>query len=907
MGRVWLARDRLLDREVALKEPKGRPGGPAEHRLRREGEVLARLDHPGIVALLHLGRMGEGRPFVAMRLAVGDSLGSWSEGEHSLRRRLAVVRALVAAMAHAHAHGVVHRDLKPANVRVAADSTLCILDWGLARLTDAPAPSPVAPGLTRQGARVGTPAYMSPEQAAGEVVGPEADVWSLGVMAWEVLSGRRAYSGRAATEVLAGVLAGPPPALSSVAPQVPEAVAGVVDAALSPLRSGRPADAGELLLRLDAALEGEPARPRRRWGIAGLLLLAGLGLGWLLQPPPPPEPPPQLTSAEVALGLSEEDPTDLLARACSVLKTDPSHPVARGALVDPGPQVRRLWTVPTPGCSIGEHTRWDGRFLACASPERLSLVGMSKAGASVVWQREDEVHRVLFHGDDWLLVWPPEVDHALRLELSTGRNSAWRPTALGRHPMFQSRSERRLMVREDDKLRWIDLPAANSSRDTTERMQYGAVDGLGVHDVVVLTDGSLLRARDRRVELLDHPRHTPVEVWALPEGHGQARHLVMSASMDHVLVVTSTDEAAVLERSTGRWSRWRTVRGVLPYNLAVSPSGRRVAQSGAGVVRVWSADRPGASLALPGTWTGPRFLDEDTVVVNEASSLSAWSIDAGALKDRGLTEPVRGVVPFEGGWLAWGERTSQIWWTDGRVTELGAVADAAASQDGASIALARGEAGVTVVRQDGQVTDHPAPPCDFVAWPTGDRLVCVAELGGPAFLDAETGVVDRTLDLGRHAWVGVSAHGSHLVLMDWDTVLYSVGEHGLRKHGAWPWANVAKVTPDGRHVLLNSRQGVVRRQLSEAGDADGAHGVVVPTPFRPMTYAVSPDGSRVAAYALGPGLQVHRLDDGAPDLIYPHSVGAITALAWMPDGRGLLVGDEDGRVDVLSLTPEACP
>ncbi len=148
--------------------------------------------------------------------------------------------------------GVVHRDLKPTNIRVEADGSVCVLDWGLARDLHTATEAPPQAGLTRLGARIGTPAYMSPEQAAGEVVGPEADVWSLGILLWEVLADRRAYTGRAATEVLAGVLSGPPPSLRSVQHEVSTAIAEVVDRALEP-GGRRPPDAGRLLSLLDAA------------------------------------------------------------------------------------------------------------------------------------------------------------------------------------------------------------------------------------------------------------------------------------------------------------------------------------------------------------------------------------------------------------------------------------------------------------------------------------------------------------------------------------------------------------------------------------------------------------------------------------------------------------------------------
>ena len=198
MGTVWRAFDRELGREVALKVMNGpdpRPGGEA--RLRTEAQVLARLEHPGLVPVHDLGALPDGRMFYAMKLVRGRRLDEHARDLRSPAARLRVFERICEAVAFAHAHGVIHRDLKPQNVMVGPFGEVLVLDWGVAKVLgdpEAAAPStiePVAPRevdaeaatLTAAGTVLGTPGYMAPEQARGEsAVGVAADVYALGAL-----------------------------------------------------------------------------------------------------------------------------------------------------------------------------------------------------------------------------------------------------------------------------------------------------------------------------------------------------------------------------------------------------------------------------------------------------------------------------------------------------------------------------------------------------------------------------------------------------------------------------------------------------------------------------------------------------------------------------------------------------
>jgi serine/threonine protein kinase len=197
MGTVWRAYDRELGREVALKVMNGpdpRPGGEA--RLRTEAQVLARLEHPGLVPVHDLGALPDGRMFYAMKLVRGRRLDEHARDLRSPAARLRVFERICEAVAFAHAHGVIHRDLKPQNVMVGPFGEVLVLDWGVAKVLAEPEPAsptlePVAPRevdadaatLTAAGTVLGTPGYMAPEQARGEsAVGVAADVYALGAL-----------------------------------------------------------------------------------------------------------------------------------------------------------------------------------------------------------------------------------------------------------------------------------------------------------------------------------------------------------------------------------------------------------------------------------------------------------------------------------------------------------------------------------------------------------------------------------------------------------------------------------------------------------------------------------------------------------------------------------------------------
>ncbi|PKN55011.1 MAG: hypothetical protein CVU56_23600, partial [Deltaproteobacteria bacterium HGW-Deltaproteobacteria-14] len=270
MGQVSAVTDLRLRRQVALKEAS--PSAPGAHglerRLAQEAWITAQLEHPGIVPVYDAGRGEGGRPFFTMRLIRGRSLATaLADGDLDESTLLRHFLAVCQAMGYAHAMGVVHRDLKPANLMLGEFGETQIVDWGLARAADGGdnddgdddvgglVPDTHA-ARTRVGARVGTPAYMSPEQARAVPLGRSSDVWSLGAILFELVTGRALYDGLGTAEIFVRLDRGPVPRVLDVAPDASPELAAIVAHALRLDPAGRYPDAKHLADDVAAYLDG---------------------------------------------------------------------------------------------------------------------------------------------------------------------------------------------------------------------------------------------------------------------------------------------------------------------------------------------------------------------------------------------------------------------------------------------------------------------------------------------------------------------------------------------------------------------------------------------------------------------------------------------------------------------------
>jgi hypothetical protein len=250
MGVVYLAHDVKLDRDVAIKVLPPLLAGSAEVRERflREARTAARLSHPNIVAI-HRADEIDSRVFFVMGYIAGESLADRLRrtGPLAPREAVPIVREIALALAYAHERGIVHRDIKPENILIEQSSgRAMVTDFGIARVAEA------AP-LTMTGQVLGSVHYMSPEQVSGDRLDGRSDLYSLGVVGFQALSGRLPFDSESASAVIVAHVTKAAPALRSIAPDVPEALASVIDACLAKDPAARYATGTALAHALDEA------------------------------------------------------------------------------------------------------------------------------------------------------------------------------------------------------------------------------------------------------------------------------------------------------------------------------------------------------------------------------------------------------------------------------------------------------------------------------------------------------------------------------------------------------------------------------------------------------------------------------------------------------------------------------
>ena len=308
MGEVWRARDTRLDREVAIKVLPASLANDVD-RLRRfeqEARATSALNHPNILTIYDIGKH-EGVPFIVAELLEGAELREQlKDGPLQIRRSAEIARQIVEGLEAAHEKGIIHRDLKPENIFVTKSGRVKILDFGIAKLA-APKPkevdleAPTKIPMTNPGMIMGTVGYMSPEQVRGREVDHRSDLFSFGVILYEMLTGRRAFRGDSAIEVMSAILKEEPPEISLVNSKVPPQLERIVRRCLEKQPEQRFQTASDLSFALDALSppSGSPANSvaemparnaggfvsqllARRYKIIIPALLIILGLAYLL-------------------------------------------------------------------------------------------------------------------------------------------------------------------------------------------------------------------------------------------------------------------------------------------------------------------------------------------------------------------------------------------------------------------------------------------------------------------------------------------------------------------------------------------------------------------------------------------------------------------------------------------------
>lgn len=309
MGRVVEAFDVQLGRTVALKEVLPKTSSGTHRRFAREIHITARLEHPAIVPLYDSGINNDGKPFYVMRRVSGQPLDELIARAKNLDDRLTLLPSLLAAIdavGHAHDRGVIHRDLKPANILIGEHGETIVIDWGLAKVVgevdepadDEPDDADASDSLrTQVGSVFGTPGFMSPEQARGEALDLEGDVYALGAVLYQLLAGAPPVAGISATEVMDKTRTHDIKPLSETAPGAPRELVAIVDKAHAFDPSNRYPDAGALAEDVRRFLAGQlvaahdytnwqrlarfARRHRGALSVAALATVAGAVMAWI--------------------------------------------------------------------------------------------------------------------------------------------------------------------------------------------------------------------------------------------------------------------------------------------------------------------------------------------------------------------------------------------------------------------------------------------------------------------------------------------------------------------------------------------------------------------------------------------------------------------------------------------------
>jgi WD40 repeat protein/tRNA A-37 threonylcarbamoyl transferase component Bud32 len=927
MGVVFRARDTRLDRTVALKESL-RDGELAE-RLSREAAVTASLDHPGIVTVHDVGRTAAGRPFYTMRLLSGSPLGARIATDDDrgglVRRYLDACNAI----AYAHAQGVLHRDLKPDNIVIGAFGETQVVDWGLAVRLDDPAAA--------RGGVVGTPAYMSPEQARGEPLGPPSDVWSLGAVLYTLWSRRPPRAGASSDEVLARAQRGERPDVDAL--DAPRELKAILERALADTPADRYPDAGALAADVAAWLDGRRVEAHRytpwelltrlvrAWraplivaGLAGAGALA-LAAGWAWSLAAERD---RVAAAELRTraALVESDfhlASALVAEAQSALAEGApavagvlaghavaraDQPVARGVLAGVAltPRALRMEEVSLPGC---------GRVVVLANDDALcatrgTLTRVRRG--SVVWRAEAsdiraEGHQVFIERDGTIF----------ELDLETGL-----PTR-GGLGTFGLAGTRGVVI---DPAVWGPV-TPTLLNDLAARLCPGS-EPAGVAPWA-LPGADLTSTGDWAVLCADG------KIGRAPVGATPARYVPTSATRDALsgmvtaqrtpdgqLVVVGGSKGALMavDLDTGR-STQVTLDGPA-WRLIVSPDGARVAAVGErGVVDVLALPALTPVVHMPvSAARDVRFEGPDDVWVAESDRMRRWHLPAVLMPTvlRGSDGVTSAMFSPDGERLAAGQgRFEAVIWdlaTGSRLADL-------PTGNGTAKAVAWSPAGDTAW---------------FVMVGTGEtpwQPVGLSLDGHPrrALSDAAVGMPGRRLVVVGDALVVLG-----FLVAPPERV--SGGHHApVEGCPALEWYDAAS-SPNGRnHVLLGSGGRVVPLLDAPlrcgpgwtvpdaiAADVDDAGRIVVATPSAVGSYdadgverwgapfdhgrvfdvAVAADGRWIAAGGAEHTAWVWDREGNLRAILSGHE-GRVASVDFHPDGRILATGSWDGSVRLWGM------
>ncbi len=908
MGRILRARDRRLDRIVAIKQLL-----VATPRLialfEREVRITARLQHPSIVGLYEAGTLPGGELVYAMRLVPGRALREVLRAPRSLPDRLTLLPMVIAvadALAYAHQQQVIHRDLKPGNVLVGEFGEVVVIDWGLARELGAPddeapvvaddaAPDDVA-GVTA-GAE-GTPAYMAPEAARGELVDARADVYAIGAILYEALTGAPPYRGASGRAVRAAVRAGPPAAIEARAPGVPADLAAIIGKAMARQPADRYPTARELADELRRFQAGQLvsahaysyAERVARWvrkqrapvavaavAVAVVVTLVAIGVTRIVR--------------ERDLAADRADRLTL-AQARLQVDADPEAALATLATLPPG---SRYWGAAR---MIAAEALDRGVAEAVAADGEVVAVGVDGATARVVTRVAGELRlggrepAAALAGSATPAAIAVAADARTVAAIVDGEVRVWRagePAPILRRPA--PRASPHLAVAADGSA------VAVAGRDAgviVWRLRDGAEllrDELA-RDVVGLAVAGEARTvaliRARSVELRGATARTLVTA---------AEVLAAALTVDGDTIAVATADGVVrVDASAG--GAEVLLRHDAPVRLIALGAGARVIVTAAErVIRIWGRDGV-ARAELRGHRGDVTALaigdDGGTVVSADATGARRWALARGDVR---WTGPVSDGVSLvaEGARVIEACADGSIWQWDGAAEGVRLGAHVAAAR---AVALTAAE--VISGGDDGTVRAWGgAQAARVVGAHRGPVRTVAVNRGGDAIV---TGGDDRTVRLWSAGAAGgraLGSHGARVLAVGFGAdgrQVISIGDEAT----AWVWdlagaAPRALALPGAASALALGAHGEIGigTRTGEVLVWRGATAAVVARHTAPVReLAFGPDG-RVAS--VGDDGQVVVARRGAAPVVLTGHDDFVTAVAWSAAGA-LASGGEDGTV-----------
>ncbi|MCC6620695.1 MAG: protein kinase [Deltaproteobacteria bacterium] len=912
MGRVTQAFDRRLGREVALKEVIAQ--SPAhEARLAREAAITARLDHPGVVVVHDAGRTPEGTLFYTMRVVRGRTLDRALAEAADLDARLRLLRHVLhacEAVAFAHRHGVVHRDLKPDNIMVGEFGETQVLDWGLARdvgeAERAPidAPAATSPVLTRHGTVVGTPRYMSPEQAAGAAPSTRADVWSLGAILFEVCAGRPLRDVKHLDDAALRDLARatPMPDVRALEPRVPRDLASLVARALAPPDQRHP-DAKALADALAAWLDGRRiaghdytawelfARILRAWRVPiaiGLLALVATGVVLALAyarvdaereraveaRERADHALARLLSARATASANDDARPEAEVLAAHALALEPT-PEARGAVMALGRagRPRLVARLPLPARCRDADVTSDLGALVCGDDDQVAVYDLDPALAHPIgpprWRaRVDGSWGVTTLGD--VVVSARDTPPLRFFRLVDGGPVTAPSPACCTYPPRGNLAGNAVALAGTAQLSVVTARAVHEPSPCVAREEIaGAIDDAGRRWAVSCGDGALF------VGALGEPGRRLTTPLRAPRGPASA----IAFAGDDRIVLGSSDGALVVHDLATDAVVHDVASGVMMTRaITTSPDGRWAVVAGdRGAPRLLDVDSGTWRGRLPGVGTHRlRFVRASDpgppTLVALGDALGVWRLEPGDTTGFEVGGGVTGLA------LAPDAKTLAV--TRGRGVELRDVAT------GRRVAARELDAIVKpgAFSPDGATFGAtPGSARALQRWQVEGLTAHARALGAPYALHRVAALVDAD---GGTLWIG-APHGPGVLLWrDGDDAPLHVDPERRSQI-----VEVAVAADRRRLVMLTSDDEIVWL------DASAPHAMRALTHPGARTLAVDAP-AELALVGEPDGASLVRLEDGALVRVYAAVGRALTAVALAPDLRFAAGGDAEGRVVV---------